>query len=162
MVNDTKFVKGAEKLSRRIATIRNKLDLPPLVEEIGGLLLKRTRERFDKQVDPDERPWADLAPVTIKIRRRLGYGPGPKLRRTGQLREAIQLIRGRADGGIFTNTGAGIRIGVIDPEVVEKARALNRGTSRIPARRFLGISRLDVKAVDSFLRRIAERVERDT
>lgn len=155
MVSDTRLVRGAEKLSRRISTIRTKLLLPPLMDEIGDLLLKRTKERFRAEVTPDGTPWAPLAPSTLRRKESLGYGDAQKLVRTGKLRDAIQRIVGRADGGTFFNTGAGFRIGITDPEIAEYATVQNQGSrgGRIPARRFLGVSALDIKAVDSLLRR---------
>lgn len=162
MARDTQYVQGAQRLARRISTIRTRLALPPLVDEIGGLLLKRTLERFDREVDPFGVPWRELAPSTLRRKAALGYGSSPKLVRTREMRSAIQLIRGRADGGMFTNTGAGSRIGIVDPDVVPKARAQNRGVpGRIPARRFLGIGPLDVKAVDGFMRRKAAQLEKE-
>lgn len=151
---DTPYVKGADKLQRRIATIRKNLNLPAMTQEIGQLLLKRTQDRFDKEVDPDSKPWKPLAPATLERKRREGYGDAKKLVRKGDLRKAIAIIRGGA-GTTFTNTGAGVRIGIDDPTQVAKAQAQNKGTSRIPARRFLGVGALDVKAVDSYLRRKA-------
>lgn len=155
MASDTRFVRGAEKLSRRISTIRSKLQLPALMDEIGELLLKRTKDRFKAEVTPEGRPWVPLSPYTLRRKAALGYGDAQKLVRTGKLRDSIERIRGRADGGTFFNTGAGFRIGITDPEIAEYAKVQNQGShdGRIPARRFLGISALDVKAVDSFLRR---------
>lgn len=155
---DTEFVRGAERLGRRIATIRENLRLPVMTQEIGELLLRRTHERFDREVDPDGRPWVPLAPSTIEIKRRLGYGNKGKLKRTEALRRSIRIIRGGL-GTTFTNTGAGVRIGIESPKIAEYGKAQNQGTDRIPARRFLGIGRLDVKAVDSLLRRKAKEIE---
>lgn len=156
---DTEFVRGAERLGQRIATIRSTLALPALTKETGDLLLKRTLQRFDREVDPDERPWAPLKPSTIEIKRRLGYGHKGKLKRTDAMRNAIRIIRGGL-GTTFTNTGAGVRIGIESPKIAEYAKAQNQGTDRIVARRFLGVGRLDVKAVDSLLRRKAKEIER--
>lgn len=154
----TSRVTGAERLKRRIQTIRQNLDLPAMTEEINALLLVRIRRRFDNEVDPENRPWVPLAPVTIADKIRRGFGDKKKLVRTGKLRDAIQSIRGGA-GAVYTNTGASARIGIDDPSVVARARALNSGTNKIPARRFLGIGSLDVKAVDSLLRRRAQKLE---
>lgn len=80
--------------------------------------------------------------------------------RTGKLRASIRMIRGGA-GAMYTNTGAGFRIGIQDPEVAEYARYQQNGVpGRIPARRLIGIGRLDVKAVDSLMRRRAAQLER--
>lgn len=161
MVSDTSYVRGAERLAQRIATIRTRCALPPLVDEIGALLLARTRKRFAAEVDPDYRPWRPLAEVTIRRKAAEGFGDAQKLVRKGAMRDAIQLIRGRVDGGMFTNTGAGIRIGITDPAIAKYGVVQNRGNGRVPSRRFLGIGRLDVRAVDSKLRRIASQLERD-
>lgn len=162
---DTKFVQGADRLAQRIRTIRERLFLPPLVEEIGSLLWKRTLVRFDREVDPDERPWPELSEATKK-RQDSESGRKKKLVQTRALRESIRIIKGGA-GSIFTNTGAGVRIGIDGAElnnrgvrVAEYGRVHQRGYGphNIPARRFLGIGRLDVKAVDSFLRRKGQQV----
>jgi len=154
MVADTHYVQGAERLSRRIATIRRNLSLPVLTDEIGDLLLKRVLQRFDAEVDPDNVPWLPLALATLERKRRLGYGGQKKLVRTREMRNAIQKIKGVNAGATYANTGAGVRIGIANPEIAKYARAQNQGVpGHIPARRFLGVGRLDVKAVDSFLRR---------
>lgn len=157
-------VQGAKALQRRINTIRTKYALPQLIEPIGALLLKRTKDRFNKELTPDYVPWKSLAPVTIADRRRLGFGgEHPILKRKGDLYNSIRIIRGNAEGSTYANTGAGLRIGVSDPEQVEKARVQNLGgqNGRIPARQFLGIGVLDIKAVDSFLRRQAAKLEQE-
>lgn len=160
MINDTPYVRGAQRLGQRIASIRAAYALPPLVDEISALLLKRTLERFDREVDPDNRPWRPLTAYTLQRREKEGYGPGPILQRTKTLRSSIRVIRGAAVGATYANTGAGSRIGVDDPETVQRAAVHNKGSAHIPARRFLGIGRLDVKAVDSLLRRKAANLSR--
>lgn len=155
---DTKYVRGADKLQQRIATIRANIDLPDLTKQIGALLLRRNLERFDAQVDPDGSPWAPLADSTLRRKKGAGYGDRPALVREGDLRDAIRVIAGGA-GSTFINTGAGLRIGVEDPEIAVYAKALNKGVpGRIPARKFLGISAGDVKAVDALMRRKAKQL----
>lgn len=161
VVRDSHYVRGAERLSRRIGTIRRNLSLPALMPEIGELLLKRTLSRFDREMNPDNIPWLPLAESTLRRKAAEGYGDAPKLVRTREMREAIQIIRGRADGGVFANTGAGLRIGITDPDIAKYGTIHNNGSpsGRTPQRRFLGIGRLDVKAVDSLLRRKARQSE---
>lgn len=156
-VTDTEYVRGAARLAQRIRTLRAALSLPVLENEIGQLLLRRTLQRFDNEVDPDGRPWAPLSTETLRRRKRKGGKQGKKiLVQTGAMRAAIRRIRGSASGLIAVNTGAGFRIGVADKEQTGKAAAHQFGTAGIPVRRFLGIGRLDVKSVDSFLRRRAD------
>lgn len=177
MASDDDFVGGMAKLKKRIATIRARLSLPPLINEIGELLLKRTLERFDRQVDPNGTPWKALAPATLRRRRESGYPELPALNRSGQLRAAIQIIKTRISAGtLYINTGAGVRIGVSSTanatyekmsekskpvSVAEVAHYMQNGTGHIPARKFLGIGRLDIKAVDSMLRRRADDAIRE-
>ncbi|MEG1121280.1 MAG: phage virion morphogenesis protein [Citrobacter sp.] len=164
MPNDEQFVQGNQKLRQRIATIRRKLNLPVMVDQLGELLWRRTLNRFDRQVDPDGRTWKALEASTMRTRGAKGYPELPALRRSGTLRAAIKIIKGNAAGSTYTNTGAGVRIGIPATAgvytqdgraipIVRVARYMNNGTPDVPARRFLGIGRLDVKAVDSYLRR---------
>lgn len=160
MAIDTPYVRGAEKLSRRIATIRANLNLPALTNEIAGLLLVRTLARFDAEMTPNGSKWKPLATATMMTRRHQGFDPGhPMLVRSGTLRRSIAIIRGGA-GSTYTNTGADSRIGIQDPKIATYARVLNRGGGKIPARQFLGISQLDVKAVDSLMRRQAIKLDK--
>lgn len=160
-VKDTPFVRGAEKIARRIATIRANYGVAAFTDEIGDLILRRTLQRFDDEVDPDGKPWLPLSPATLRRKRALGYANRGKLKRTLALRNSIRRIRGSA-GSVYTNTGASVRIGVEDPKVREYGRIQNYGDGkRIPARRFLGIGASDLKAVDAFLRRKAKQIERD-
>ncbi len=167
MATDSAFVNGAQRLGQRIATIRARLALPVMTAEIGRLLLDRTMRRFDAQTDPDGNRWRALSPLTLRSRNRQGFPDVPILFRTGTLRNAIQIIRGKVSSGAeYINTGAGLRIGVTrqnanyvqttssrSVNVADVARYMNKGTRTVPKRRFLGVGRLDVKAVDSLLRR---------
>ena len=155
-MEDTKYVNGVKKLGQRVKTIRTALALPVMVNEITDLLLRRTLDRFDREIDPDYVPWEPLADSTLARRRRDGVKSTKKLNRTGAMRGAIKRIRGAAAGLLVTNTGAGARIGVADPAQTKKAAAQQYGTRFIPQRKFLGIGSLDVKSVDSLLRRKAK------
>lgn len=152
MAEDTRFVNGAQRLSQRIATIRSRLALPVMMPQIGELLLRRTMTRFDNEVDPDGQRWKPLSEGTIKRRGYLGSGK-KILVRTKTMRDSIKIIKGGIDTTFF-NTGAGVRIGIDstavdeDGELVSVYAAIQNRT-----RRFLGVGRLDVKAVDSLLRR---------
>lgn len=159
MALDTPFVRGAGKLQTRIATIRQSLQLAAFTEEVGQLLLRRTLNRFEREVDPDDRAWAPLKETTLRRKAYLGYGNKKKLQRTGKLKDSIRLIRGGA-GTTFTNTGAGFRIGIENPDVALYGKIQNAGNNRIKARRFLGVGALDIRAVDSLLRRKAAELER--
>ena len=155
---DNEFVHGVDKLQQRIRTIRERLELPAMVQATGVLLVKRTKDRFNRGIDPNYTPWKPLAPATLEIKRRLGYGQKGMLKRTENMYNAIRVIRGGLDT-FSALTGAGLRIGIDDPDIAEYARFQQRGTKKIPARRFLGIGRLDIKAVDGLMRRKARQLE---
>ena len=157
MATDTPFVRGADKLRARLQRVADAVNLAALVEDIGQTLERRTIQRFDREIDPDEQPWAPLSRVTLENKKKLGCGNRRKLVRTGELRSSIRRVRGTA--GLAVNTGAGFRIGITDPRIAQKGRYLNFGTRKIPARRFLGIGMLDIRAVDGLLRRKAKFLE---
>ena len=149
-----KFVRGDTKIAAKVRNIKTVLAVAVLQEELGQLLLRRTLDRFDREVDPDNKPWVPLAESTLQRRRRDAAGKGSKiLHKTLALRNSIQRIRGSASGLVAANTGAGFRIGVNDPSQTGKAAAHQYGTASIPVRKFLGIGKLDVRSVDNFLRR---------
>ena len=159
MAKDTPYVRGAEKLKRRIDTVRTNLNLPGMTAEIAGLLLVRTMQRFDAEMTPNGSKWKPLKEATIQRRLRDGFGGAhPILKQTGTLRDSIAVIKG-GSGSTYFNTGAESRIGVQDPDVAKYARVQNKGGKGIVARKFLGISQLDVKAVDSLMRRKAKKLE---
>lgn len=162
MAQDTKYVRGAAKLSQRIKTIQASLTLPSMVDDITNLILARTLRRFDRQVDPDENKWEPLKESTISVKKRLGFGDKPSLVRTRKMRDAIHRIRSSL-GSTYFRTGASSLIGIDDPEIAEYAKVQNKGYKphNIPARRFLGIGALDVRAVDSLMRRKAKQIEKE-
>jgi len=149
------FKNGAQRLSKRLDTLQKNLAPGPVLGEVTRLLLDRTLRRFDAQVDPDNLPWRPLSPATLARKNRLGFSNKILVER-GKLRASIAIIRGEAQGLLYTNTGAQARIGIKDPDVAIYARYHQEGTKNTPQRRFLGIGRLDVKAVDSLVRRIAD------
>lgn len=152
-------VLGAQKLRRRIETIRE--GVPELLSQdgLGRLLVDRMKARFIAEVDPSGKPWAKLSPRT-----KAGKGI---LRKTGTLYNAIDIIRGNPTG-FATATGAGFRIGLkpaSNPgdgkDVSFYGRIQQNGISgRLPARRFLGVGPSDVKSVDSYLRRKLKQLVR--
>jgi phage gpG-like protein len=165
-VTDTKFVKGADRLLQRLATIRARtaFTLDAATQDVGELLLKRTKERFIRQVDPDGIKWAALAPATVTRKK---YPPTKNefrnsiLRSTGLLYDSIALIRDNSTRFLASNTGAGVRIGVNNPKAARYGIFHQQSSGRsvstrnggvLPQRRFLGIGRLDVKAADSLFR----------
>ncbi len=146
-------VVGAGALLKRIATIQS--GIGPLVsrERLGAFLVRRMQERFDKEQAPDGSRW--------KSRASSSRGNHKILNRTGALRGALGVLEG-SGGGFGAATGAGFRIGIRSVKVRDGSRTSDtavygrihhQGNKHVPQRRILGISALDVKAVDSLLRR---------
>ena len=158
-LRDSRTVRGAERLGRRIRTIVENLALPVLTNDIGSLLVKRTKDRFEQEVDPDGVPWKPLNRKYAAQKAAEGHRT-KILQRTGTLKDSIRKIQGTPTGTLYTNTGAGVRIGV-DEDKVPYARYHQEGTRAIPRRVFLGVGRLDVKAVDSLLRRKSKSLQRE-
>lgn len=162
-MEDTRYVGGVQKLGRRIATIRAAFSLPVLTDQIQDLLVRRVKDRFEKERDPDGQPWAPLEEPTLARRRRAGGRSGQKiLTQSRELRDSIRAIRTVMGDSFATNTGAGFRIGVVgDAHLLAKARAHNYGvpSRKLKQRRIFGIGAADVKAVDGLLRRIADKME---
>ena len=148
----TSYVRGAERLAQRINTIRTNTGVTLGSNVILELLLRRTEERFARQVDPDGVPWPGR--MTHGTRGKVDKRSAglPLLVRTGKLRDSIGIIRGFTPGQLGVATGAQGRIGIKDPRVAFYARMHQLGIGQ-ERRRFLGIGALDVKAVDSLLRR---------
>lgn len=153
-----RVVTGDRKLIQRIRTIQE--GLPSLVsrDRLGDFLLRRMQDRYSRRVDPDGVPWADRSAQT--------RGDHPLLEKHGTLRGSIGVLGGMGGSGFGVATGAGFRIGVrsrkftessksssrtVDPAVY--GRAMQLGLGGVPKRRFIGIGKLDIKAVDSLLRR---------
>lgn len=150
-----KAVTGDKALLARIATIQSGVGTLVSRERLGAFLLRRMLDRFDREEDPTGKRWASRSANT--------KGSHKLLNRTGVLRSSIGVLGGAGGTGFGVATGAGFRIGVRAHTVKDSSgRAINpaiygkvhqQGNGRVPQRRFLGIGALDIKAVDSLLRR---------
>lgn len=157
MAVDTKFVKGADKLAARMRKLSKSIRATVTDGRIPALLLRRTKKRFDKQLDPDEKKWAPLSPATLERRRRGGNLRRKILHETLTLKQSIAIIKKSA---LFANTGASARIGVNDPVAAAYGRFHQTGEGDLIQRRFLGIGKSDVKAVDLLLEKAIIRGNR--
>ena len=156
---DTRFVRGADKLKQRIDTIKAGVPfaLNAAMDDVGKLLLKRIKDRYIRQVNPDGIAWKSLAQSTLERKK---YPPTKTqfrttiLKSTELLFDSIKIIETDKERFFASATGAGVRIGVVDEKAAAYGRLHQNGIkNRLPQRRFLGISQLDIKATDSLLRR---------
>ena len=157
---------------RNASRVRRALDDYPTIVELGlargrveRLLLRRTKERFNPlgssktaQRDPSGKKWVSLSPRTRGNPNRILY-------RSGTLQESIQVLDRRMSmAALSTPSGGGFRIGVNPNSPAAGYAGVHQnggraGGSRIPRRRFLGVSSADATAVRRMLRDLAARIE---
>lgn len=161
-------VRGTSKVKRHLDTAIAATSYVLHQKRLEKLLLERTQGRFQKagdsdkiaQRDPSGRPWKALSPETLRHPRASNER---KLYRDAHLLNSIAVIRSNMRSSVLQSpTGGGFRIGIRPGSPAEEyARvhqfgASNTGrsrTTRVPQRRFLGIGKLDVIAVDRFINR---------
>ena len=133
---------------------------------IEAVLLRRTKERFDTagssaraQTGPSGKPWKELAPATLE--RREG-DPKRKLYQTGALRNSVAVVRKSMGRSVLQSaSGGGFTIGIKPGTVADDYARIHQfggysgrnGKVRIPARRYLGVSKEDAVSVRRMLRR---------
>lgn len=157
MAEDTKFVKGADKLAARLRKLSVSIRKTVTDGRIPALLLRRTKKRFDKQLDPNERKWEPLSPNTLVRRRSGGNLRRKALHETLRLKQSIAIVK---KSSLFSVTGASARIGVNDPVAAAYGRFHQTGEGDLVQRRFLGIGKSDIKAVDLLLEKAIIRGNR--
>lgn len=153
------------------------LDVPKALfgsKQIQKYLVQRVRNRFKAkgtskvaQTSPKGVAWKKLAPSTIAR----GRDTNRKLFESGDLSKSIKVIKDTLNNALYTNTGAGFRIGVKSSSAAgeyariqneggwsgRKTEAHRKGASYIPARRYLGIGPDDKKAMDTWLIRFLKK-----
>ncbi len=106
------------------------------LDEVGQALVQLARERIEKtKASPEGDKWAPWASSTARARRKEGTAGTGLLLRTGKLRDSIEYE-------------------VQGPKVVVRSREqyaqyLQNGTSRMPARPFLGTGPREEKSMQS-------------
>jgi len=126
------------------------LDLTGAMKQVGEVLLNRVAESFRSESSPEGRKWKPLKASTIAERLRLGYGPGPILRREGWLAEhfSYRASRDRVLVGTAVPYAAIHQFG---------GRAGRGHRAVIPARPFLGVAPEDWDEIREILLREALR-----
>ena len=141
--------------------------------KIEDYILKIHKERFDAigenvwaQRDPNRRPWRRIRPSTLKRRKR-NKNDRQALVDTGALRRAVRVTRDDLNNVLTVGRGrAAIGIPVTSSQYDKgvkmqegyKKRARGGREIVIPARPFIGLGPLDIKAVDRFVDRVFARV----
>ena len=111
-------------------------DMSPLMKKAAGHLEAASDSAFEREADSfTGAPWVPLAPATIKQRVDLGLWPGKILDRRG--------ASGLA-GSVLSTFGTDFAEVSSDEQ---SAPFIQLGTSKMPARRFLGFSDETVDAI---------------
>lgn len=134
---------------------------------LENLLLERTKERFEpKGSNPNAQrsPFGDYwLPLSPETNRKTNTNTSQLLVDSGQLRDAITIVRGNMrQAAIESPGGGGFTIGVLSSSSAADYAALHQfggfaGKNNkvfIPARPFLGISKQDSIAVDNVMVRV--------
>jgi hypothetical protein len=126
-------------------------DLPAVLLAALPTIREAHRAVFDTEGAAGRGSWAALSPVTIAERKRLGFGAGPILLRTGALRAHVL-----AAPATITRGGGSVSL-KIEPDAnvggVPKYAALAKGTSRIPPRPMAAIGPPGAAKVTSAIQR---------
>lgn len=122
-----KIIKSGTKLQDTIAALDNP---KPLLEEVGEILKASTIARilFTKQ-DPNGKAWAPWATSTLLSKTKRGTLSGGLLNETGALANSIKTQVASRQVTVGSDSPYGM--------------FLQEGTSRMPARPFIGISKED-------------------
>ncbi|NER90353.1 phage virion morphogenesis protein [Moorena sp. SIO3A2] len=117
----------------RVRARASNQDLTKPLRESMAYVDSRTKLRFLREVDPDGKPWAPLAPSTLKRKK------GTILRETGRLINSLTWTVAADSAVYFTNVFYSIY--------------LHFGTRFMPARPILGLSQKDIETIKSFFLR---------
>jgi phage gpG-like protein len=107
-------------------------NLEPAFRDFGNYLKKETDTQFQKEIDPNGKPWEPLKPSTI-ARKRTPY----KLRETFFMYNSIY----------FKSSGTTFEFGIKDP----KYQFHHFGTSKMPARVIVGVPQDRRKKLNGFI-----------
>lgn len=126
-------------------------DMPAIMLSVVPTIRAAHRSVFTSEGSAGRGAWPALAPRTIQERLRLGYGAGPKLRRTGELMDHVLSTPAQ-----ITRTAGGVELRIAPaPSVggVPKYVANALGTSTIPARPMVALGRPAAARVTSEIQR---------
>lgn len=116
-------IKAIEGLNKKVSEIKKPIQEATLYQE------RETKLNFLKESTPDGDPWTPLAPSTL-LRKRTSA----KLRETSTLINSVASAASGSSGKVFASTQYG---------------AFHQtGTSKMPAREFLGISDKNAERIE--------------
>lgn len=141
---------GEKRLQEYITHLR-KVAAPgsPIWDDIADVLYDGTMERFDREIDPDGKPWQKSWRAKVQN--------GKTLQNTGRLRDSINKVVDGTRISLKTNVkyaGTMQNGAVITPKQggyltfkTPTGGWVRLRSVKIPARRFLGLSKDDAQAI---------------
>jgi phage gpG-like protein len=114
-------------------------DLRTPLNEFAAWKEGQLKQNFNREIDPDGNPWAELAPSTLDQKRKRG-APLQVLTDTGTLKSGIAAQPARADG-VAISSEAGSEYGIWHL----------KGTRRMPQRVYLGFGQNDGEVLRGFI-----------
>lgn len=84
--------------------VKKTSDPTPVMNEIGQALLLSTDQRFEKEVDPDGKPWKANTPYTRRLKKAKGY-IDKILQASGRGRASINYAATKDRVAVGTNVG---------------------------------------------------------
>lgn len=132
-------IQAARRRFKQISAIPNDIIKQTAVEQ-KAIVEKRIR---DTKQDPDGRPWQPWAMATIRQRQREGSIRGGLLYRTGRLASSIAYRISAKTLTIFSK--------------VPYAKYLQFGTTKMPARPFLGWDKASINRIKELFKQNLEK-----
>lgn len=121
------------------------VDTDQILSDASALILNRIRQRYQRGVDPEGRPWAPLSPDYRRRKLAAGFSDNTLIR-TGDLFRSIQAIR---DSSNQYRIGTTVRYAPY--------HQLGVPARNLPKREFLGVNNEDIQLIT---RLAAQRVAR--
>jgi phage gpG-like protein len=119
-------------------------DCADLLNQIGGVVKSQTINRFYTKIDPEGNTWKAVAEATQKYLDRYVGGVDPPLVRGGYLKGSIKSVLESVDA-------------VLVGSIMEYAEFHQEGTSKMKARKFLGLSTDNIDELDSVIENFLKR-----
>lgn len=127
-------------------------DLPGVMRDALPAIRDAHRAVFQSEGAAGRGPWPALSPRTIAERRRLGFGPGPILVRTGQLRDHVlttPAVVTRRAGLVELRIAPAAVVGGV-PKYVANAMGTSNG---VPSRPMVAVGPAAAAKITSAIRR---------
>jgi phage virion morphogenesis protein len=140
-VNINELKRLADRLNSYMLSGADRADL---LNQMGGVVKSQTINRFNTKIDPEGNTWKAVAESTREYLDRYVRGADPPLVRGGYLQGSIKSVLESADAVLVGST-------------MKYAEFHQEGTSKMKARKFLGLSTDNIDELDSVIEKFLKR-----